>query len=138
MFTVELSIVLPLLFSIFIIFLYLGFYVHNRAVLEEAAYEAAAYGAACGCESKELAELLAKKKYESIVNDRLYSMEQVQFQTDVTKTRVKTSIKGEFVMPFCSDLLKIIWNKNLDIEAEASGVMINPLPLIWLTGILKS
>lgn len=131
------SIILPLLFSILIMFLYLGFYVHNRAVLEEAAYEAAAYGAVCGCESKELAERLAKEKYESIIKGRLYSMKQVQFQTDVTRTRVKAIVKGEFNMPVYSELLELIWNKNLDIKAEATGVMIKPLPLIWLTGILK-
>lgn len=126
----------PILFGILIIFLYLGFYVHNRAILEEAVVEAASYGAVCGCESKERMQSLAQEKFNAIVKDRLYSMKQVEFHTEVTLTKLNVSAQGEFLMPVFSDLLKQVWKSDLKIEAEGAGVIITPIRLIWLTRLL--
>ena len=84
-FTVEAACVMPVILLVLMGLLYLNFYVHNRAWLTAAAYEAAISGSMQGNAGDNKAYETAQTKGRALADTGFFGAENVTLQTEIGK-----------------------------------------------------
>ncbi|MDY5022739.1 MAG: TadE family protein [Blautia sp.] len=84
-FTVEAACVMPVILLVLMGTLYLNFYIHNRAWLTAAAYEASVSGTMLRDADESVMYETAQRKGEALVNTGFFCAENITVQTSVGK-----------------------------------------------------
>ena len=130
-YTVEaallMTVILPLLFGI----IYLGFYLHNGAMMQNAAYELAVLESLQGEEEEDFAE----ERKQALTGQAFFGLKNVQAEVKKGKKHITASLEGTFYIP---GLVMRFWCQNrLKLSADAKLAVCEPGKTIARIHMLK-
>ena len=115
------AIILPLLTGM----IYLGFYLHNDAVMQNAAYELAVLSSlSCGEEG----ETLAEERKQAITGQAFLGLENVRAEINAGEKKVSAKLSGTFRVPglvmrfFCKNQLELSADAELTVAAPGKNI----------------
>lgn len=115
-YTVEAALIMSILIPLLSAVIYLGFYVHNKAVLQEAACRIVSAGSLNQTEGR--ASQAMEEIKQDILGSRLIGMSGVQGDVSEGST-LNASFSGSFYVPglimrfFCGNRMEITVNKSM-------------------------
>lgn len=131
------SLLMPLLIGIITMIMYLGFYVNDRMVLEEAAKETAVYCASNFPDDIENINKIAGQKFNDNINRRLFSVNNISYTAQENNGYINVKAKADFIIPVFAQLRKELFGSDIKIEVEGQGVVTRPVRTIWKTKIIE-
>lgn len=133
-YTVEASLIVPMVLFSIVFILYSAFYMHNQAVIKEAAYETAIYGTVLYAKNTEEMKRKMQEKYRNSIDGRLIAMKKPVFSIKADNKGVTVSIKGKMTT---GPLWFLPGYNQPQITAEKQVSYRNPVQKIRLTKELK-
>ncbi len=127
--TIEAALIVPIVIFTVLFILYTAFYMHNRAVIQEAAYETAIYGTTLNRKDTNNMKQNMQIKYQNSIEGRLISMGKPQIAMEVKDHNVIVQIQGAMMtvpIGFLPD-----YNSE-DVWARKSVSFKNPVQIIRL------
>lgn len=120
-FTVEASLIFPMVLLFTVMMIFLAFYSYDRCVLEQSAYEAALRGTGNHIKS---AQEVYDKAYEAagrLVEEKLFAMHDFQYDVSVSADFVTVNYHCVVNMPLMGWLCEYVsgFDLTLDISSEA-------------------
>lgn len=121
-YTVEaallMTVILPLLTGI----IYLGFYLHNVSVMQNAAYELTVLGSFESGRGD--GESIVEKRKQELVSRAFPGLGQVQADVQIGKKKVSARIQGEFRIPGL--IMHFFCNNRMNIQAYSEMELLQP------------
>lgn len=127
-FTVEASMLMPLILGGIIFVIYLGIYLYNVSTLKQASYIAALRGSQLNGVSGEQIKHYTEQQLNKLLEDQVLAKERLKMQVLVTSSKVKVNISTKITMPFAGFISKTIGFWEIENEAEADRL--NPVDII--------
>lgn len=115
-FTVEASLLMTIFIPLIVSLIYLGFYLHDRACLQGAAYEIA--GAGLLCDSTEEAVRAMEAKRRELSRGMLFDKKAIQYKLEGNEKELRVCLYGEVQIP---GIVSLLFPKSrLTIRGETS------------------
>ena len=127
--TIEASLLFPLIMMVIVICIYAMFFMHDRAVLDASAYEAALRGCEITSEHGDVMSTVRATSEETI-EGRLLSTKNVKTEVEITGHDVKVRYTGDFLVPGGVNLVPEAGFKELKIKAEGHCSRRNPVSFV--------
>lgn len=108
-FTIELSLLMPIIIAVFLMVLFCTYYVHDRVIIEKTCYISALRGALCVDDAKK--ENVAKREFEKEIKGRLLC--KWDYDINVGKKDEITAVQFDGAMQMKEGLLAKIIGKRL-------------------------
>lgn len=108
-FTIELSLIMPIIVAVFLMVIFCMYYVHDRVIIEKTCYISALRGALCVVDSDK--EYVAKREFDKEIEKRLLC--KWDYETNVEKLSEIVSVRFYGVMQMREGLLAKIIGKRL-------------------------
>lgn len=126
--TIEASLVIPFIIGGILLLLYLGFYLYNSCVIQQAAYIAALRGSQLLNASSSEIETYVQQQLENLLINQILAEENIEKEVSVSAGKVKARINSNMKMPLTEWIsLRIdFWS----IESEAEVSRLNPVDII--------
>ena len=121
-YTVEAALLMTVLIPVLMGIIYLGFYLHNSALLKNAAYETAVYGSLC--HSQKESKKLVEKKKEEAVKGRLLGMQAVSGNVEIEDKKISVVYSGQMKLPGFTG--SFFGGHTLALQGEASLSLLKP------------
>lgn len=135
-YTVELSLLFPFILFVLFLMIYTGFYVHNRAITEEAVYEAVIYGAALENKSPQKVQKQVKQRIENRIKGRLFSVQDKSMSVKVNEKEVKVTIRIKMKNWNYLSMFESYINSR-DIQYSESARYIYPEKMVNIAKIIQ-
>lgn len=130
------SLLFPFILFAMLFIIYTGFYVHNRAIAEEAAYEAAIYGSSLDNTDLNKVQKQVEQRLEGIMEDRLFSVQDKSLSVQANKERVQVEITIKMKSwNFLSIFEGYISSRN--IQYSESAEYIYPKRMLYIAEIIQ-
>jgi len=120
-FTVEASLILPMVMLFTVMMIFLSFYSYDRCILEHSAYEAAMRGTSNHFQSASEAEAAAYAAAGRLVEGKLLAMNQFRYDVSVNASKVTVTYYGIVNMPMLTWLKQYISAIDLNLEISKSA-----------------
>lgn len=120
-FTLEVSLILPMVLLFITLMIFLTFYSHDRCVLEVCAYEAALRGCNIHTKSNIEAQSLAQNAAGSLVEDKLFAMKDFSYSALADADRVSVEYQCTVNMPFLTWLSEYVPNADFRIKVKKTA-----------------
>jgi Flp pilus assembly protein TadG len=127
-FTVEAALVMPVVLVTLIALLYMCFYVHNRAWLTAAAYEAALSGSMEGVRKDGPVKETAQLKSESLARTGFYGARNLKANAKVDWGLLADKV----VVTYELDTIPVLGNFSWHLKTEAKVKVFRPVGLLRL------
>lgn len=121
-FTVELTLLMTVILPMLMAIIYMGFFLHNRAVLRNAAYEIAVY-ANLNQDDPENSNLLEVKKQE-ILQAGLIGGQGMTGKISLNENQVTVNFEGQMQIP--GIVMKILTNNRIVIKTGTTMLLHRP------------
>lgn len=121
-FTVEASLLLPLVTALFFLMTFLAFFSYDRCILEQAAYEAAVRGSTQYLDSNEETYQVVKETATKLITDRLFAIDEISCTVSVSAKTVSVRYQCKFQMPLAD------WIEALQEEASFHIEVVREVP----------
>lgn len=121
-YTVEAALLMTIVIPVLTGILYLGFYLHNCALLNCAAYETAVYASLC--REKEESRELVERKSRELISDRLLGARGISGDTSVEEDKVTVQYRGQMQLPGL--VMRYFSGSVLEIKGSASLTLLKP------------
>ncbi len=136
-FTVEIALLFPIIFSVIVLIIYTAFLVHDRAVLDSAAYEAALRGSGITYKNADIRGKV-KREAEELLKNRLFATKNTKVNVEVDMMRIKVTCEGDFRIP-----AGLVWTRNLrqkgrHLKLTGTAARLNPGQVIRDTRAIKN
>ncbi len=118
-FTVEAALILPLVILFTTVMIFMAFYVHDRCIMEQSAYEAALRGTQNSIKDGQEAYNVAQIAAGRITDERLFALKDFTYSVEVTADNVRVAYHCKINMPLISWLGEYI--DALDFSIDAAG-----------------
>ena len=127
-FTVEASLIMPLILGGIIFTIYLGLYLYDVCVIKQAAYIAALRGSQLADASTGEIEIYVDRQLEKLLGNQILAKRCVEQAVNVTANKVKVKINANIKMPFAEFVSAVtgLW----EIESSAEADRVNPVNII--------
>lgn len=126
--------IFPLVLYSVIFVIYTAFYMHNVAVLKEAAYETAVYGSTLDMKQPEQAKQQLRLKYNNAIDGKTIAMEKpnakIEFVNHQIIVRVSAKMKKAPIL--------VLHNLGGVVTVEKSAESIDPIKQVRLNRILEN
>ena len=133
-YTVEASLLMVIILPILTGLLYLGFYLHDSAVLQNAAYETAVCGSLFQ-EEEEQKSIVESKKQE-MISRCLIRGSSISGRVEIGETAITVSYQGKFAVPGL--VMRFFAGNQLKLEAKSRMLLVQPRKTITrIQGIEK-
>jgi len=129
-FTVEASLILPIVMLFTVMMIFLGFYSYDRCVMEHSAYEAALRGAGSHYKTAQEAEAAARTAATRLVEDKLFAMHDFQCDVSVDAGSVTVAYHCVVNMPFVTWLCEYVPGMDMTLEIKRSARRLRPVRTI--------
>lgn len=136
-YTVEASFLLPMILTVIVLIIYMSFFLHDRAVLQSAAYTSALRGSQMISGEKVFSEV--ENSAKKLIANRLIGTDDVQTTIDISGDDVKVSYKGIMEIPAGALLCSYLAGnpKGLEVKAESNARRQNAVKLIRRCRIIE-
>lgn len=121
-FTVEAALLLPFVFMIIVLMIFLSFYCYDRCVLEQCAYAAALRGSSNRFVNTQEAYEEAAEAAEELVEGRLFAVKECKTSVRVSALTITVSYECEINMPIGNWLKNIVGKDALCMEVSKKAL----------------
>ena len=124
-YTIEASLLFPIILTVIVFIIYGAFYIHDRAVLDAAAYGAALRGSEI---TSEKGDIFAKVKEagERAIEDRLLATRDVDMDIEIGKDKITVKNRGDFKIPAGVVLVPGMDFGGSAVRAEGHSARLDP------------
>ena len=127
-FTVEASMLIPLVLGGIIFVIYLGIYLYNVYTLGQISYIAALRGSLLKNASDEEIKSYTENQLNQLLEYQILAKEKLEIRVYTMKGKVKVHISTNMILPFAEFISKTIDFWKIEKEAEANRL--NPVDII--------
>lgn len=127
--TIEASLLFPLIMMVIVICIYAMFFLHDRAVLDASAYEAALRGCEITSEHGDVMSTVRGASDETI-EGRLLSTKNINTEVEITGHDIRVCYIGDFIVPGGVNLVPGAGFKELKMRAEGHCSRRNPVSFV--------
>ncbi len=120
-FTVEAALVLPMVILFTTVMIFMAFYVHDRCIMEQSAYEAALRGTGNNIKDAQEAYKEAQLAAGRLTDERLFAIKNFTYSVAVTADIVRVAYHCEINMPLLSWLGEYVDALNFSIDAAGEA-----------------
>ncbi len=124
-YTIEASLLFPFILTVIVLIVYGSFFIHDRAVLNAAACQAAVRGCCLTSPRADVMETV-RQCGESALSGRLLSTGNLNTEIQITKSRITVRYTGDFVLPSGAVLIPGMWENPIKIQAESHSLRLDP------------
>lgn len=117
-FTVEASMILPMVTLFMTVMIFMSFYSYDRCILEQSAFQAAVRGSSNLIHSNEDAYLVAYEAASELVNEKLFAVSNLTYEVTASALCVTVTYDCEVNMPFITWLSEFISDVDFTIHVE--------------------
>ena len=129
-FTVEASLIFPLVLLFTVMMIFLAFYSYDRCILEHSAYEAALRGTGSHLDSAKKAEEAAHTAAGRLVEGKLFAIHDFSYHVEVDTEKVTVSYHCEVNMPMLTWLSDYCSSIDFSLDISRSAKRYHPARLI--------
>lgn len=119
--TLEACVIIPIVFMIIMLLIWLGIYQYNRMVFTQVASMAAIKGSQNAEKSNDEIIKIVNSRIEELLDEKLIMMENVSSDIEVNYAQIKVHLQGEFNIPeaiYITDIYeKNMWEIAVDKSA---------------------
>lgn len=131
-YTVEAALLMTVIVPLLVGIIYLGFYLHNGAMMQNSAYELAVLESLqCGEEG----ETLVADRKQSITSQAFPGLKDIQTEVNRGKKKVSVKLYGDFRVPGL--VMRFFCNNQMRIFADAELTVMDPGKTITRMHLLK-
>lgn len=116
-YTIEASFLLPMILTVIVLLLYMGFFLHDRAILNSAAYTSALRGSQLISGEDIYSEI--EKSSKKLIENRLLATRSVATDIEIKGSSITVSYQGDIRIPAGALLCKYLNNGRREIEVKA-------------------
>ena len=120
-FTLEASLIIPLVILFITAMIFMTFYSYDRCVMETAAYEAALQGTSNHIKDANEAAKVSEEAAEFLVSDKLFAIRDVTYKVDVDANKVTVTYTGTVNMPCITWLVEHVGNVDMSLSISRSA-----------------
>lgn len=120
-FTVEASLIIPMVMLLTVMMIFLAFYSYDRCILEHSAYEAALRGSGNQLDTAEKAKAAALSAAARLTEEKLFAMHDFQYSVSVDADRVTVNYHCVVNMPFVTWLSEYVSGIDLTLDVSRSA-----------------
>ena len=120
-FTLEASLIIPMVLLFITLMIFMSFYSYDRSVLEHFAYEAALRGCGSHVKTNLEAQQLAQKAAGSLVEDKLFALKDFRYSADADANKVTVNYEGTVNMPFITWLGEYVPDIDFSIKVKKTA-----------------
>lgn len=136
-YTVEMSLLFPIVLFVIMLLIYLGFFVHNRAIVEEAVKESVLSATIMGNSDLQQVKIKTQQKCREIINGRLLGIKDNNMEVETNALKVKVSACVQMKdWDFLGSWTSYLFNRSMTVQEEAS--FIQPEKIIRLQNRFKN
>lgn len=121
--TIEYSLLLPVILTLFTMLVCIGLYLHNQCVLQTNVYILSIEGARLNVDDEEQRIMLLQKKETELYNDKYILAEDMQTTYQIKGNEIAITGGGRMVNPFS---LFGMGESAWELSAESKANVINP------------
>ena len=125
-FTVEASMILPMVMLFTVMMIFLAFYSYDRCVMEHSAYEAALRGTSSHYKTAQEAEAAARTAASRLVEDKLFAIHDFQYDVSVDAGSVTVAYHCVVNMPFVTWLCEYVPGIDMTLDIRRSAKRLRP------------
>lgn len=125
-FTVEASLILPMVMLFTVMMIFLAFYSYDRCVMEHSAYEAALRGTSSHFRTAEEAEAAARTAAARLVDEKLFAIHDFSYRVSVDAGSVTVTYHCVVNIPFITWLSEYGLGTDLTLDISRSAKRLNP------------
>lgn len=125
-FTVEASLILPMVMLFTVMMIFLAFYSYDRCVMEHSAYEAALRGTSSHYKTAQEAESAARIAAARLVEGKLYAMRDFGYDVSVDADSVTVAYHCVLNMPFVGWLYEYVPDMDMTLDVSRSAKRLRP------------
>lgn len=129
-FTVEASLILPVVMLFTVMMIFLAFYSYDRCVMEHSAYEAALRGTSSHFRTAQEAEEAARKAAAGLVDEKLFAMRDFTYDVSVDADSVTVVYHCIVNMPFVTWLGEYVSGIDMTLDVSQSARRLRPVRTI--------
>lgn len=118
-YTIEASFLLPMILTVIVVIIYLGFYLHDRAVLNCAAYTSALRGSQMINGEDIYSEV--EKCTHKLIENRLIGTDEPQVEILLEGDDITVNYIGKLIIPVGSLISSYLTNEQNEILVKATG-----------------
>lgn len=133
-FTVEASLIMPVVLYVCIFIIYSGFYLYDKCLMKQDAYRAALAGSSIYRDDNQEVYRVASDTADRLAEGK-YIAAEYHFAITV-QSKVRVTVRGQIKLPFCS-LAGLIGKGGWDISESAESKCINPVIFIRMCRMLE-
>lgn len=126
--TVEASLIYPFVIGGILFTMYLGFYLYNAVAVRQIVYVAALRASQQNDLSETRIREYVSKQLETLAEDTLFFVEKTQEETEVSKTRIKVTLKIRLKTPFTG--LPLVGQNWKELEISEEVIKVRPVNII--------
>lgn len=132
--TVELALLMPLIFGTLMLLIYIGFYLYNRETIETIACMGLHKGLQMEHEGRAAVQKEVEDYVQSCLQERLILSPTVTQQVQVSLTSVCVVIEMEQEFPFSGALRILSGQQSFRAKVKKKGRRMDPAAVIWMGG----
>lgn len=130
-YTVEAALLMTIIIPLLTGIIYLGFYLHNDAVMQNAAYELAVLSSLRGGEE----DASVDERKDAITSRAFLGLENVQAEVSVGEKKVSATLYGTFRVPGL--IMRFFCGNQMKLRADAKLAVTDPGSTITRIHLLK-
>ena len=119
-YTIEAALIFPLIMTVIVFLIYCSFYLHDRAVMQSCAYQAALKGSMERRSDEDMARE-AKRAADYNIEGLLLRTEGIETRVDVSGSSVTVSYSGYLMVPQNIVFMKIAGFDEIKVEGSSSA-----------------
>lgn len=132
--TVELALLMPLIFGTLILLIYIGCYLYNRETIETIACMGLHRGLQMEHEGRAAVQKEVEDYVKGCLQERLLFAPTVTQQVQVSLTSVCVEIEMEQKFPFSGALRILSGRQSFQAKVKKKGRRMDPAAVVWMGG----
>ncbi len=128
-FTVEAALLFPFILAVIVLLIYEAFFIHDRAVMHSAAYEAALRGSEITDDDGDI-ETKVRETGEREIEGMLLATKNPKMEIEVDSKEVRVTYRGDFIIPGGVILPAGINKSGTGITVKARSTRLDPASFI--------
>lgn len=128
-YTVEASLLFPLILSVIVFLIYISFFLHDRCVMNQSAYQAALRGSRVKTEEGRVIAT-AERAASELIENSLLATRNVSHTVTIDGSEVRVTYEGILSIPTGTLFMKISGSDGIPVRGSGSAKRKDPIKFI--------
>ena len=128
-YTVEASLLFPFILTVLVLIIYLSFFIHDRQLMQAAAYTSALRGSQI-IDNRQDVFTKVEESSKEILENRLLAVRNQTTDIQITGQKISVTIEGAVMIPVGTRLIKAMGKDNIPIKVTSTAKRIDDVKFI--------